>query len=200
MYLKVLPYDLTICKTADTAALDLTREFYFIAKTDEELSLFCQTADAPACNHCTRGRLARLSHRGNARLFTCRDPLQALRHSCRKPNRTVRGLDLQYRLYFSQKRGSGKSPRCVGGERVSYYIRKGTVMGTVPDLCGEMKQEVPNSFLSGTGDKKAEKRSHTCLIHIKTGCSVTLPLSIKTVRGVLAIKKVLCKTVGWMDL
>ena len=32
MYLKVLPYDLTVCKTADTAALDLTREFYFIAK------------------------------------------------------------------------------------------------------------------------------------------------------------------------
>ncbi len=49
MYLKVLPYDLTVCKTADTAALDLTREFYFIAKTDEELSLVCQTADAPAC-------------------------------------------------------------------------------------------------------------------------------------------------------
>ena len=49
MYLKVLPYDLTVCKTADTAALDLTREFYFIAKTDEELSLVCQTADTPAC-------------------------------------------------------------------------------------------------------------------------------------------------------
>ncbi|MBQ1943771.1 MAG: ACT domain-containing protein [Ruminococcus sp.] len=49
MYLKVLPYDLTVCKTADTAALDLTREFYFIAKTDEELSLVCQTADVPAC-------------------------------------------------------------------------------------------------------------------------------------------------------
>ena len=49
MYLKVLPYDLTVCKTADTAALDLTREFYFIAKTDEELSLVCRTADAPAC-------------------------------------------------------------------------------------------------------------------------------------------------------
>ena len=49
MYLKVLPYDLTVCKTADTAALDLTREFYFIAKTDEELSLACRTADAPAC-------------------------------------------------------------------------------------------------------------------------------------------------------
>lgn len=49
MYLKVLPSDLTVCKTADTAALDLTREFYFIAKTDEELSLVCQTADTPAC-------------------------------------------------------------------------------------------------------------------------------------------------------
>lgn len=49
MNLKVLPCDLTVCKTADAAALDLTKPFYFIAKTDEEISLVCRTADTPVC-------------------------------------------------------------------------------------------------------------------------------------------------------
>lgn len=47
MTLKVLPFDLTVCKTADTAALDLRKDFFFIAKTDEEISLVCRTADTP---------------------------------------------------------------------------------------------------------------------------------------------------------
>ena len=48
MTLKVLPDDLTVCKTADASTLDLNKEFYFIAKTDEEISLVCRTADVPA--------------------------------------------------------------------------------------------------------------------------------------------------------
>lgn len=47
MKLKKLPYDLTVCKVASTADIDLSREFYFIGKTDEELSLVCKTGDAP---------------------------------------------------------------------------------------------------------------------------------------------------------
>lgn len=48
MELQKIPYDLTVCKVADIAALDLTRDFYFIGKTDEELSLVCKTEDVPA--------------------------------------------------------------------------------------------------------------------------------------------------------
>ncbi len=48
MELKKLPYDLTVCKLADTADLDLNAEFYFIGRTDEELSLVCRTEDTPA--------------------------------------------------------------------------------------------------------------------------------------------------------
>ena len=48
MELKAIPYDLTVCKVADTAAIDLTGEFYFIGKTDEELSLVVPTDVVPA--------------------------------------------------------------------------------------------------------------------------------------------------------
>lgn len=48
MELNVLSYDLTVCKVADASALDLTKEFYFIGKTDEELSLVCRTEDTPS--------------------------------------------------------------------------------------------------------------------------------------------------------
>lgn len=48
MELKKLPYELTVCKVAEEAALDLSTDFYFIGKTDEEISLVVPTADAPA--------------------------------------------------------------------------------------------------------------------------------------------------------
>ena len=48
MELKTLPYSLTVCKLADASAFDLGKDFYFIGKTDEELSLVCRTEDAPA--------------------------------------------------------------------------------------------------------------------------------------------------------
>lgn len=47
MELKKLPYHLTVCKVADTKDIDLAAEFYFIGKTDEELSLVCRTEDTP---------------------------------------------------------------------------------------------------------------------------------------------------------
>ena len=47
MELKKLDYDFTICKVASVADLDMDRDFFFIAKTNEEISLVCPTADAP---------------------------------------------------------------------------------------------------------------------------------------------------------
>jgi len=47
--LKTFDYELTVCKVADTAMIDLSKDFYFIGKTDEELSLVCRTEDTPDC-------------------------------------------------------------------------------------------------------------------------------------------------------
>lgn len=47
MILKKLPYDLTVCKVADINAIDINAEFYFIGRTDEEISLVCRTGDTP---------------------------------------------------------------------------------------------------------------------------------------------------------
>lgn len=48
MELKKLECNLTVCKVASVDALDLQKDFYFIGKTDEEISLVCPTADVPA--------------------------------------------------------------------------------------------------------------------------------------------------------
>ena len=48
MQLKKLEYDLTVCKVAAETDIDLSKEFYFIGKTDEEISLVCRTKDTPA--------------------------------------------------------------------------------------------------------------------------------------------------------
>ena len=47
MKLKKIPYKLTICKVEDISAVDISADFYFIGKTDEELSLVCRTEDVP---------------------------------------------------------------------------------------------------------------------------------------------------------
>ncbi len=47
MELKVMPYALTVCKVQSETDLQLNHEFYFIGKTDEELSLVCKTEDTP---------------------------------------------------------------------------------------------------------------------------------------------------------
>lgn len=47
MELKSITDKLTVCKVADIADIDMSAEFYFIGKTDEELSLVCKTEDVP---------------------------------------------------------------------------------------------------------------------------------------------------------
>ena len=48
MELKKLEHELTICKVASVTDLDLGGDFFFIGKTDEEISLVCLTSDTPA--------------------------------------------------------------------------------------------------------------------------------------------------------
>ena len=48
MKLKKLPHSFTICKLSSVNDLDLNKEFYFIGRTDEEISLVCKSGDAPA--------------------------------------------------------------------------------------------------------------------------------------------------------
>ena len=43
MDLKVIDKDFTVCKVKDYASVDLAAEYVFIAKTDEEMSLVCET-------------------------------------------------------------------------------------------------------------------------------------------------------------
>ena len=47
MELKRLEYDLTVCKVAAIADIDMTTDFFFVGKTDEEISLVCKTDDTP---------------------------------------------------------------------------------------------------------------------------------------------------------
>lgn len=48
MNIKKFPYNLTVCKIEKITDMNTVSEFYFIGKTDEELSLVCKTEDAPA--------------------------------------------------------------------------------------------------------------------------------------------------------
>ena len=48
MKLVILPCRLTVCKVAAVTDIDLSADFYFIGKTDEELSLVCRTEDTPS--------------------------------------------------------------------------------------------------------------------------------------------------------
>lgn len=47
MELKKLDYDLTVCKVESVTDIDMTVGFFFIGKTDEEISLVCKTEDTP---------------------------------------------------------------------------------------------------------------------------------------------------------
>ncbi len=47
MKLKKLDFDLTVCKVKDISAIHLSADFFFIGKTDEELSLVCRSEDTP---------------------------------------------------------------------------------------------------------------------------------------------------------
>lgn len=47
MILEKLPCDLTVCKTASIDEIDLDAGFFFIGRTDSEISLVCPTSDVP---------------------------------------------------------------------------------------------------------------------------------------------------------
>ncbi len=47
MKLNRIEQDFTICTVADESEIDLTKEFCFVGKTDEEISLVCMTEDVP---------------------------------------------------------------------------------------------------------------------------------------------------------
>lgn len=48
MKLKILDLDFSICQIRNLAGINYRDEFFFIAKTDKELSLVCQTKFVPA--------------------------------------------------------------------------------------------------------------------------------------------------------
>ena len=48
MELKIMTHNLTVCKVTDISEIDMNSDFYFIGKTDEELSLVCKTEDTPS--------------------------------------------------------------------------------------------------------------------------------------------------------
>ncbi|MEY8737568.1 ACT domain-containing protein [Lactobacillus sp. AN1001] len=47
MELKVIAYDFSVCKVSDYSQVDLSKEYCFTGKTDEENSLVCLTQDVP---------------------------------------------------------------------------------------------------------------------------------------------------------
>ncbi len=47
MELKAIAHKLTVCKVADESDINTAADFYFIGKTDEEISLVCKTEDTP---------------------------------------------------------------------------------------------------------------------------------------------------------
>lgn len=48
MKIQRLPQAFSVCKITDLTKADLARDFVFLARTDEELSLVCETAYVPA--------------------------------------------------------------------------------------------------------------------------------------------------------
>ena len=45
--LQKLSFRLTVCKVKSVSDIDMDSEFFFIGKTDEEISLVCRTEDTP---------------------------------------------------------------------------------------------------------------------------------------------------------
>ncbi len=47
MKLKMLAHELTVCKVEEISDINTSDDFFFIGKTDEEISLVCRTEDTP---------------------------------------------------------------------------------------------------------------------------------------------------------
>lgn len=45
--LEILPYKLTVCKVGNVAEVNADSPFYFVGRTDEEISLVCKTEETP---------------------------------------------------------------------------------------------------------------------------------------------------------
>jgi uncharacterized protein len=45
--LEIMEQEFSICKVKDISSFDFSRKFYFLSKTDEEISLVCTTEDIP---------------------------------------------------------------------------------------------------------------------------------------------------------
>lgn len=52
MYLKKLPFELSVCKLNSADDINCNIDFCFIAKTDEEISLVCKTEEVPSGTIC----------------------------------------------------------------------------------------------------------------------------------------------------
>ena len=48
MELQKLKHDFSVCKIANISQVDFTREYVFLAKTPDEISLVCESAHVPA--------------------------------------------------------------------------------------------------------------------------------------------------------
>lgn len=48
MKLKTLDQELSVCKVVSISDIDLNGKFFFVGKTDEEISLVCLTSDVPS--------------------------------------------------------------------------------------------------------------------------------------------------------
>lgn len=48
MELKALDLDLSVCKVTSADDIDLSCDFFFVGRTDEEISLVCKTCEVPA--------------------------------------------------------------------------------------------------------------------------------------------------------
>ena len=47
MILKKIEHNLTVCKVSEISSINIDANFYFMGKTDEEISLVCKTEDTP---------------------------------------------------------------------------------------------------------------------------------------------------------
>lgn len=47
MKIKIIKHDFSVCKVSDFSEVDLDKEFFFVAKTDDENSVVCPTESVP---------------------------------------------------------------------------------------------------------------------------------------------------------
>ena len=97
MEIKVIDGDFSVCKVEDLSQVNLDRDFYFIGKTDEELSLVCRTGDVPQTT---------VSREDGFKAFRIHGELDfsLIGHTCQAGNRHFCGVNLQHGLCPDQRR------------------------------------------------------------------------------------------------